>query len=363
MGMSAGYELARRGADTLLIDAFDPPHGEGSHHGEPRLIRHAYSGGSAYVKLALRADEKWLELEEETGERLLERSGVLNVADMSVYDFRERQADIDGERIPVDWLSAEQIRRRWPAVRVPDGFRGMYEPNAGYLYSERCVAAYKRQALRAGARLIANTFVTGLRTEKDGSVVVQTKDGSCRADRVIVSAGAWFKTLQPFLFLPIRSVRKVVGWFETEGKAFDRGAFPGFTIGTKHGGFYGFPSIDGAGVKIGRHDGGVPWEPGRPLEPFGTYPDDEADLRQALESYLPGAAGRLLRGAVCKYELTPDEDFIIDQHPLYRNVIVAGGFSGHGFKFASAVGEALADLALNGGTSWDLSPFRLSRFV
>ncbi|WP_435171636.1 N-methyl-L-tryptophan oxidase [Paenibacillus glycanilyticus] len=363
MGISAGYELARRGAETLLIDAFDPPHGEGSHHGEPRLIRHAYSGGSAYISLAIRADEKWLQMEEATGLKLLERAGVLNIADTDVYDFRERQNDAESQGVTVEWLTGEQIRKRWPNVKVSDNFRGMYEPYAGYLYSEKAVAAYKQEALRAGAQFIANTFVTGLRTEKDGSVTVHTKGGSYQAERVILSAGAWFKMLQPFLFLPIHSVRKVVGWFETVDSTFDSSVFPGFTIGTKNGGFYGFPSIDGAGVKIGRHDGGVPWEPGKTLAPFGAYPEDEEDLRQALESYLPGATGKLLRGAVCKYELTPDEDFIIDHHPLYKNVVIAGGFSGHGFKFASAIGEVLADLALNGRTSWDISPFRLSRFA
>lgn len=363
MGMSAGYELARRGVETLLIDAFDPPHGEGSHHGEPRLIRHAYSGGPAYINLAIRADEKWLQLEEATGLKLLERAGVLNIADTDVYDFRERQNDAESQGVTVEWLTGEQIRKRWPNVKVSDDFRGMYEPYAGYLYSEKVVAAYKQEATRAGAQFIANTFVTGLRTEKDGSVTLHTKGGSYHAERVILSAGAWFKTLKSFLSLPIHSVRKVVGWFETSDSTFDSNVFPGFTIGTKNGGFYGFPSIDGAGVKIGRHDGGVPWEPGKPLAPFGAYTEDEEDLRQALETYLPGAAGKLLRGAVCKYELTPDEDFIIDHHPLYKNVVIAGGFSGHGFKFASVVGEVLADLALNGRTSWDISPFRLSRFA
>ncbi|WP_080835477.1 N-methyl-L-tryptophan oxidase [Cohnella massiliensis] len=362
MGMSAGYELAKRGADTLLIDAFDPPHGEGSHHGEPRLIRHAYDGGPAYVSLALRADEKWRQLEEVSGHKLLERSGVLNMADVAVYDFRVRRADAESQGVKAEWLTGEEIRKRWPEVNVPDEFGGMYEPNAGYLYSERCISAYKELALRAGARLAANTFVLDLRVEKDDSVTILTKDESYNAERVILSAGAWFRTLQPFLSLPIRPVRKVVGWFETSGLSLNAGVFPGFTIGTKNGSYYGFPSIGGAGVKIGRHDGGVPWEPGKDLHPFGSYPEDEGDLRQALETFLPKAAGKLLRSAVCKYELTPDEHFIIDSHPLYPNVVVAGGFSGHGYKFSSAVGEILADLALNGDTSWDISPFRISRF-
>lgn len=362
MGMSAGYELAQRGASTLLIDAFDPPHGEGSHHGEPRLIRHVYNRAE-YVNLALRSDEKWRQLEEVSGQKLLERSGVLNLADPNLDDLRVRQAFIEGHCIDVEWLNADEIRKRWPQLRVPDSFVGMYEAEAGYLYSEACIAAYKRLALAAGAKLLANTFVTGLVVEKDNTVTVHTGKGSYCAERVVLSAGAWFKTLQPFVSLPIRSVRKVAGWFEASTPAFDAGVFPGFTINTRNGDYYGFPSIGGKGVKIGRHDGGVPWEPGEPLEMFGAYAEDEKDLRKALEAHFPGAAGRLLRGVACKYELSPDEGFIIDQHPLHENIIIAGGFSGHGFKFASVVGEIVADLALAGNISWSLEPFRLSRFT
>ncbi|WP_397334380.1 FAD-dependent oxidoreductase [Paenibacillus glycanilyticus] len=137
----------------------------------------------------------------------------------------------------------------------------------------------------------------------------------------------------------------------------------GFTLGTGQGGYYGFPSIGGAGLKIGRHDGGVPWQPGETPAPFGAYPDDEGDLRSALEAFMPGAAGRLLQSAVCKYELTPDERFLIDRHPEHPQVIIAGGFSGHGFKFSSAVGELLADLVQGFDSERDLSLFSLSRFT
>lgn len=362
MGMSAGYELAQRGAGTLLIDAFDPPHGEGSHHGETRLIRHVYNR-AAYVNLVLRADEKWRQLEAASGQKLLERSGVLSMADPNLDNLSVRQSFIEGHCIDVKWLNADEIRKRWPQVSVGDNFLGMYEAEAGYLYSEACISAYKKLALTAGAELLGNTFVTGLVVEKDKTVTVYTKEAVYSAERVILSAGAWFKTIQPFISLPIRSVRKVVGWFETSTPAYNAGVFPGFTINTRNGDYYGFPSIGGNGVKIGRHDGGVPWEPGEPLEPFGAYAEDEEDLRKALEAHFPGAAGRLLRGVACKYEISPDEGFIIDQHPLHDNVIIAGGFSGHGYKFASVVGEILADLALTGSTAWSLEPFRLSRFT
>ncbi|WP_456064394.1 N-methyl-L-tryptophan oxidase [Cohnella endophytica] len=361
MGMSAGYELARRGLKTLLIDAFDPPHAMGSHHGEPRLIRHAYSGGPTYVKLALRADERWRELEAATGEKLLERSGVLNIADPNVYSYEGRFPDAANYGVRIEDLTARDIRERWPGVVVPDHYRAMFEPDAGYLYSEKCITAYRKLAVEAGARLLTNTFVTGIRPEK-AFVTVTTGEESYIADQVVLTAGAWYRSFASLIDVPVRAVRKVVGWFRPENDSFDAGSFPGFTYGDASGGYYGFPSIGGAGVKIGRHDGGVPWQPGEPLEPFGAYPDDEADLRAALEAFLPGAAGELIRGVACKYEITPDEDFLIDAHPEHPNVLLAGGFSGHGFKFASAVGELLADRIELGSWGRDIDLFSLSRF-
>jgi len=361
MGMSAGYELAARGAKTLLIDAFDPPHNMGSHHGEPRLIRHAYHGGGTYVKLALRADERWLALENATGQKLLERSGVLNMADTSFYNYEDRLDDALANGVHVELLRAAEINRRFPGVQLQDSFQGMYEPNAGYLYSEKCVAAYKQQALAAGAELLVNSFVTGIQANA-GSVTVHTKKATFTAPQIIITVGAWFKMLSDHVSLPIRAVRKVVGWFETGSPAFDAGIFPGFTWGGAAGVYYGFPSIGGAGIKIGRHDTGVEWSPCDKIASFGAYPEDEEDLRRALDAFVPRAAGRLLQSAVCKYELTPDENFIIDAHPEHANVLLAGGFSGHGFKFASAVGEILADKIEKKETGYDLSLFEISRF-
>ncbi|MBB6731663.1 N-methyl-L-tryptophan oxidase [Cohnella zeiphila] len=366
MGMSAGYYLAKRGVRTLLIDAFDPPHSNGSHHGEPRLIRHAYEGGPQYVRLALRADVLWQELEQESGVKLLERSGVINMADPSVLSLSQRFRDAEEAGIRCERLDGEEVRRRWQGLRMPDGFEALYEPNAGYLFSERCVAAYRRLALAAGAELLVNTTVIRV-TATRSQVTVRTTKGVYTAGCAILSAGAWFRTLAPFANLPVRAVRKVVGWFdaesETDAPLFQAGNFPGFTFGSTLGGYYGFPNIGGAGIKIGRHDGGQPWKPGDPFEPFGTYLEDEADLRRALEAFLPAAAGRLRKGLACKYELSPDGHFIVDAHADYSNVLMAGGFSGHGFKFASAVGEALSDWLTAGKRPADVVPFARSRFA
>ncbi|MFF2481922.1 N-methyl-L-tryptophan oxidase [Paenibacillus sp. NPDC058071] len=365
MGMSAGYHLAKRGVRTLLLDAFDPPHASGSHHGETRLIRHAYPGAEIYTELALRSHELWRELEEESGETLLVESGVLNIALPGDHVLAEKQFNAEASGLSIELLEREEIEKRWPGWRLPEGSTGLYEPRAGYLYSERCVAASKRQALAAGAELKANTPVRRVAADGDG-IAVYTDQGVYRADKVIVSAGAWFSSLSidPPISLPIRPIRKTVGWFEADEQLFGEGRFPGFTFGSGSESYYGFPSIGGGGVKIGRHDGGVPWQPGQEWQPFGSFEADEGDIRRALERYAPQAAGRLQHGAVCKYEMTADDDFIIDAHPGLKGLWLAGGFSGHGFKFASAVGELLANLVTVGrpSTERSIAPFSLNRF-
>lgn len=362
MGMSAGYHLARRGVRTLLIDAFDPPHREGSHHGEPRLIRHAYGGHPVYTELAVRAHRLWNELEDQVETQLLVQSGVLNIADPDLHSFQGRLAEAAKHNVPAIKLDADEIRKRWPGFTIPDHFEAMYEPAAGYLRSEACVDAYKRLTLAYGAELLTHSAVSGI-TARRGSVVVHTRNGKFHGAKAILTAGAWFGTLAPFVSIPVKAVRKAVGWFETAGSDYRAGRFPGFTLHTQEGGFYGFPDIGGEGLKIGRHDTGREWKPGEPFPPFGSLPEDEADLRVALGKYVPGASGRLLQGAVCKYELSPDEGFIIDRHPHYPHIVVAGGFSGHGFKFSSAVGEICAQLAMDEEPPYDLDPFALSRFA
>ncbi|NEW05091.1 N-methyl-L-tryptophan oxidase [Paenibacillus sp. SYP-B3998] len=361
MGMSAGYFLAKHQVKALLIDKFDPPHGAGSHNGETRLIRHAYTGSRTYTAMALRADQLWTELEEQSDQPLLVRSGVLNMGANESGNLEQKWQTTEEFGLQVERLDADEIRKRWQGIQLPESYVGLYEREAGFLYSEACIRAYRKQALALGARLLVNTHVTRIQIEKSG-VTVHTLERSYHADQLILCAGAWFGELESLIQLPIRSVRKAVAWFEADETLYDVSRFPGFTFGGIGGGFYGFPSIGGSGVKIGRHDEGQEWRPGMPFQPFGHFSEDETHLRQALETFLPQAAGRILRSAVCKYEFTPDEHFIIDRHPEHKHVFVAGGFSGHGFKFSSVVGEILAELTLKGRTEQDISPFALARF-
>ncbi|MDT3416439.1 MULTISPECIES: N-methyl-L-tryptophan oxidase [Bacillales] len=363
MGMAAGYYLARQGVKTLLLDSGDPPHQWGSHHGDTRIIRYAYGEGRQYVPLALRAKELWAELAEETGKRLFVQTGVLSAGPADAPFLREVQESAAQYSLPLEVLDAGNVGQRWPGIRLPAEFLGCFEPTAGVLYSEECIRAYRNRALAAGAELRTGERVTGIQAKSD-SVSVQTQTDTYSGSALLISAGAWSAGLLVSLglSLPLTPTRKTVSWFAADEQLYSSDRFPAFLFTLADSMFYGFPSLDGAGVKIGRHDGGQPADPDQLDRTFGLYPSDEADTRSFLERYMPQAAGPLRQGKVCLYTYTPDEHFIIDRHPEYPHIVIAAGFSGHGFKFASAVGEAASQLITRGTSEIDLSLFRVTRF-
>jgi monomeric sarcosine oxidase len=258
-------------------------------------------------------------------------------------------------------LTTEEINRRWAGMNVPDGMIGCYETSSGVLFSEDCIRAYRKLATAKGAAFLTNTVVEELELLGEG-VTVSTKAGKYSADSVIVSAGAWAGKLLAEYNLPLQPTRKVVGWFEAPEQLYGSHQFPAYVFQLGDEAFYGFPSFDGSGVKVGRHDGGQQVDPDLVNREFGIYPEDEGDVRRFLQSFMPQAAGNLKQGRVCLYTLTPDEDFIIQRHPEHPQLIIAAGFSGHGFKFSSVVGEILSQLATTGKTQFDISKFSLHRF-
>jgi N-methyl-L-tryptophan oxidase len=363
MGMAAGYYLARQGMKTLLLDSGDPPHQWGSHHGDTRIIRYAYGEGRLYVPLALRAKELWSELAEETGKRLFVQTGVLSAGLADAPFLREVQESAAQYSLPLEVLDAAEVGRRWPGIRLPAEFIGCFEPTSGVLYSEECIRAYRSRALACGAELRTGERVTGIRAERDGAIV-QTQTDTYSGSTLLISAGAWNAGLLASLglSLPLTPTRKTVSWFAADEQLYSADRFPAFLFTLADSMFYGFPSLDGAGVKVGRHDGGQPADPDLLDRTFGLYPSDEADTRSFLERFMPQAAGPLRQGKVCLYTYTPDEHFIIDRHPEYPHIVIAAGFSGHGFKFASAVGEAASQLITRGKSEIDLSLFAVTRF-
>ncbi|WP_231623355.1 N-methyl-L-tryptophan oxidase [Vibrio furnissii] len=361
MGMAAGYFLAKQGKKVLMMDAFDPPHHHASHHGETRIIRHAYGEGEKYVPLALRAQALWEALQAESGQTLFLKTGVLNMGEASSPFIQMIIASAKQYQLPIEVLTAAEIHQRFPGITLPDNYIGCFESTSGVLRCEDCISAYRQLALAHGAELLTYHPLDEIDVQDHG-VTLRSGETVIVADKVIVSAGAWATKLMSALdfALPMQPNRKTFAWFDADEALYGEGLFPAFSFDSPQGMYYGFPSIDGAGLKVGRHDGGEAQDPDTPIAPFDTVVDS-VDLERFLATVMPQTSG-LMYGKTCLYSMTADEHFIIDTHPKYDNIIIAAGFSGHGFKFASVIGEILSDLAVRGETEHDISLFSLSRF-
>ncbi|KMJ54988.1 methyltryptophan oxidase, partial [Bacillus sp. LL01] len=264
--------------------------------------------------------------------------------------------------LPLEVMNSSEIQHRWSGFYVPENFVGCFEPKSGVLKCEESIKAYKELAETHGATILTNRKVRGISIEGD-RVTVKTDEQTFYSNALVVSAGAWSRNLLSLLDLdlPLTPVRKTFAWFDADEKMYNNKNFPAFTFETSQGLYYGFPSIDGTGVKLGRHDGGDKINPDVLMKEFGEVVEDKGDLIRFMNQYIPNSY-KLKYGKTCMYTLTPDDKFIIDIHPKYSNVAIAAGFSGHGFKFSSAVGQALSNLITSGKNDIDISQFSINRF-
>jgi sarcosine oxidase len=357
MGSAAAFELARRGTDVIGFDRFTPPHTLGSSHGDTRIIREAYFEHSVYVPMVQRAFELWRRLEERSGAALLQQTGGLMIGEPGCTLVEGALRSARAHSLEHAVLSADDIRERFPVLHAQPEMVGVWEPHAGVLSPEACVAAQLEQARQCGATLRFDEPVQQWRADGD-QVSVITAIGRYRARQLIISAGAWVNGLLPGMRLPFRIERQVLHWFEPsrDAAAFTAQRCPIHLWqfdGDRY--VYGFPDM-GAGVKLAFHHAGE----------ITTVDDVHRDVamaevdavRAAVRRFVPAADGRLRASVVCLYTNTPDEHFWIDRHPEHRNVLVASPCSGHGFKFAPVVGEILADLVERKQARFDLSLFR-----
>ena len=360
MGSAAAWQLARRGRRVIGFDRFSPPHDLGSSHGRTRIIREAYFEHPCYVPLLRRAYESWAELERESGRRLLQTTGGLMAGPDggALVEGARRSAVEHG--VAHEMLTAGEIRRRFPAFEPPDGIVGLLEPRAGMLFPEACIEAAMALARRHGAELRTDEPVVAWGAEGD-AVWVRSASGTLHAGRLVLAAGAWMPALLGRWGGTLSVDRQVVFWFEPARRPelFRPDRCP-VTVWEDPGGsvFYTLPDA-GDGFKGGVHYEGETTDPDRVRRE--TTADDERAIRVLLERTMPAAAGRVRDARVCLYTNTPDHHFVVDRHPDHPQVIVASPCSGHGFKFASVVGEILADLATDGRSRFDLTPFALSR--
>ena len=349
VGSAALFHLARRGLRVLGIEQFGIGHDRGSSHGETRIIRKAYFEHPSYVPLLRRAYELWTELESAAGRPLFVRTGMLigGPADGPVVTGVLRSASDHG--LDVQRMTAAQAGEQFAGVRLPEKHVALFEPDAGFLRVESCVAAHADQARAAGATIIDNTPVLVWNSDSRG-VVVRTADAEYAARSLVIAGGAWSGGLMQDLNLPLEVRRKVAFWHEsTDGSYTQSGGFPVFGFETVAGFFYGVPALEDGGVKVAQHSGGLAIH-----NPAGVdrmvHAEDSAPVRAFAADYLPRLRLEPMRHSVCLYTMSPDEHFIIDVHPGHRNVCFAAGLSGHGFKFASVIGSILADLAETGRT-------------
>ncbi len=362
IGTSTAYHLAKRGAQVRLIEQFQIGHTLGSSHGPSRIIRLAYET-TDYVLLAQTAFARWRELEAEAGQSLLVRVGGLDFGAPDAYGLAEIGANYAALGIAYDALDAAEIRYRYPQFNPPENSIGFYQGDYSMLAAEKCVRTFADRAVVHGAILHQNEQVIEIAPQPVG-VRVTTQAGYYEADSVVLCAGSWCLPILNALGIDLRLqvVREQLVFLAAKNPAdYSIGRFP---LALQR--FAGSTSL-GSAFPIYNHTA-----PKFMVDRIGTPvlphdPDRQIDLPQlqvAIDwamKLMNGLSGEIVETTSCRYSMTPDEDFILDRHPEYHQIVIASPCSGHGFKFASVIGEILTDLALVGKTQHDISRFRISR--
>ena len=375
MGSAAVYQLAKRGNRVLGLDRFSPPHDNGSSHGESRIIRQAIGEGAEYVPLVLRSYELWREIEKAAGRELLTITGGLTL------ESRDNEAVMHGRRDFLDQaircakkfqirheiLETADIRKRYPQFAVTDE-RAYFEYETGFLRPELCIEAQLQLARKHGAVVQTHEPIVSVGNRADSGAMVQTSRGAYCAEKVIITAGPWIAGfLTPAYAQLFKVHRQVMYWFDIREDCRSRFAPPGLPIFiwifAKGGefGFYGFPTLDGKTIKIATEQFTALSDPDH-VQRAVSMEEAQSMYKDYVQGRLPGISDRCRAAASCLYTVTPDSNFVIDVHPDNDRVIIASPCSGHGFKHSAAIGEALAELVIDGKSQIDISSFNMRRF-
>jgi sarcosine oxidase len=349
MGALSAWRLAARGARVLGFEQFRPGHDRGSSHGDTRIFRTAYFEGPEYVPLLERAYPLWRQLEEESGADLLTMTGALAIGPLDGELVAGVRASARENRLPHRLLDRSEMDRLYPQHRLAAGDVAVLDEQAGFLRPERSIAAAAARAESLGARLLAETKVIALEAS-NGGVVIETSRGRFAAERALVAAGAWTAKLLPQLSLPLEVERQVLAWLAIDDPAsFAPARFPVFIREVAGGRFrYGFPTTDGRSIKLAVHHEGSDADPDSVDREVGDV--DLLPIRDFARDHLRGLTGEVVDTRVCLYTNAPDDRFIATSPAEVPGVTVLSACSGHGFKFASVMGELMADLILDART-------------
>ena len=367
MGSAAAHTLAARGMRVLGLETFEPAHDQGSAHGGTRIVRQAYFEGPGYVPMLRGAFDGWRELQEQSGRDLVRLCGGIYIGDPESVIFKGSLEAALAYGLPHEVLDAAEIRNRFPTMNPADHAVGLYETNAGYVRPEETVLAGVELAQRHGARLHFEEPVVKWTHTRGGGVVVNTTRGHYGADHLVLAPGAWAPHLFP-MPVPIAVERQMFYWFEPDFTA----GVPYFRYAADHpvyieetdgnGIIYGFPMVDGpvGGLKLAFYRQNVGTTTPQTID--RTVHQEEVDaMRRRARQLFPHLTGRLVKAATCMYASAPDDHFVIGKLHDAPQVVVACGFSGHGFKFVPVIGQIVADLVQTGSTAYDISMFDLYR--
>ena len=370
MGSATSYYLAKRGYKVLGLEQFDISHEFGSHAGQSRIIRKAYFEHPGYVPLLERAYENWEALEWETGKQVYYKTGLLYAGNPNNEMIKGVERSAGLYNIDLDQMNIAAAADQFPQFKFPDDFEILFEPEAGFITPEKAIRLYASQAKKNGAAIHSNEKVIDWKKDKN-IILLKTDKQTYQCDKLIITAGAWAGKMIPGLADKIKVTRQFVAWIKTKNDdQFELNKFPCWMISDdeKHGCYYGFPLLDTekfgepAGLKLAHHFPNEVTDPDK-VDRLTTEKDIQ-NLNYCLNKYLPGVFDSILHTKICLYANSPDENFIIDKLPGYEeNVSIACGFSGHGFKFASVVGEILADLAIEGRSEHPIEFLNAKRFV
>jgi sarcosine oxidase len=363
MGSATAYQLAKRGKRVLGLEKFDVPHDMGSSHGYTRIIRMAYYEHPSYVMLLRRSYELWREIEERSGEKLLHITGSIDAGPADSWVFKGSLQSCIEHELPHEVFTGIELAQRFPGYNLPQQTLALYQPQGGFLAPERCIISHCFAAMALGAEIHGREAVLHWEPLGDEGVRVHTTRGVYEADSLVITAGAWNDEMLTFLRGLAVPERQVLAWFHPERPEYFRtDSFPVFNLLVDEGRFYGFPVHGVPGFKLGKYH--HMQESGPADETYrDVTPEDEQILRDCTSRYFPRAAGPTMTLKTCLFTNAPDGHFLLDLHPQLPQVAYASACSGHGFKFASVIGEILADLAQHRQTRHNIELFSHERFL
>ncbi|PHS00002.1 MAG: N-methyl-L-tryptophan oxidase [Blastopirellula sp.] len=362
VGSAALYHGAAQGLKILGIDRFSPPHNHGSSHGQTRIIRMAYFEHPDYVPLLKQAYAGWKHLEQLSGQQLYHEVGLLEVGPVDGIVIPGVLRSSKEHDLPLDQFTTHEAQRQFPGFDFPENHTVLFEQQAGYLMVEDCIASYLAAAQQQGAKLNCEESLVSWKPHQ-GEVEVVTDKQTYRCSKLIITTGAWTSSFTGNCQLPLTLLRKHLYWYRSDSKNYlaSQGC-PVFFYEDQGRFFYGFPELQpGTGVKVSEHSGGDPLSDPSVLDPSQNQ-EDRLAVEAFLKKSLPQVSRDLVQHAACMYTMTPDENFIVDVHPECADVVLAAGLSGHGFKFASVLGQMLIELSATGNTSLPIDFLSIKRF-